>query len=76
MRSRIRDRREVIAKPIERSGQAFKTPGIWKPDYDKHAGARKVVGLNHDHVLQAVENPNAVTMVMDISDFANAKTFS
>jgi uncharacterized protein (DUF1330 family) len=48
----------------------------WKPAYDKHAGARKAAGLTHDHVLQAVDNPNAVTIVMDFSDFSNAKKFA
>lgn len=48
----------------------------WKPGYDAHAGARKAAGLNHDHVLQAVDNPNAVTIVMDFSDFATAKKFA
>jgi uncharacterized protein (DUF1330 family) len=47
----------------------------WKPAYDKHAGARKAAGLNHDHVLQAVDNPNAVTIVMDFSDVGAAKKF-
>lgn len=48
----------------------------WKPAYDHHKGARKAAGLTHDHVLQAVNDPNAVTIVMDFSDFGAAKTFA
>jgi len=48
----------------------------WKPAYDHHKGARKAAGLTHDHVLQAVDNPNAVTIVMDFSDFGAAKKFA
>jgi hypothetical protein len=48
----------------------------WKPGYDHHKSARTAAGLNHDHVLQAVDNPNAVTIVMDFSDFAAAKKFA
>jgi hypothetical protein len=48
----------------------------WKPAYDKHATVRKAAGLSHDHVLQAVDNPNAVTIVMDFSNFDNAKKFA
>jgi heme-degrading monooxygenase HmoA len=53
--------------------QDFKT---WKTGYDKHAPARKAAGLNHDHVLQAVDDPNMVTIVMDFADLAKAKAFA
>ena len=48
----------------------------WKPLYDKHAAMRKAAGLTKDHVLQAVDDPNMVTVVMDFSDFNRAKEFS
>jgi len=48
----------------------------WKPAYDKHKSVRTAAGLTHDHVLQAVDNPNAVTIVMDFSDFGAAKKFA
>ncbi len=48
----------------------------WKPAYDKHAAARKAAGLTKDHVLQSVDDPNAVTIVMDFSDLGKAKAFA
>jgi hypothetical protein len=48
----------------------------WKPIYDKHAGARKAAGLTKDHVLQAMDDPNSVTVVMDFSDVSKAKAFA
>ena len=48
----------------------------WKSGYDKHADKRKDAGLTHDHVLQAVGDPNAVTIVMDFADLARAKAFA
>ena len=48
----------------------------WKSGYDKHAGIRKAAGLNHDHVLQSVDDPNTVTVVMDFANLAKAKAFA
>jgi hypothetical protein len=48
----------------------------WKPAYDRHADKRKAAGLTHDHVLQAVDDRNAVTIVMDFADLARAKAFA
>ena len=48
----------------------------WKPVYDKHAAARKAAGLTKDHVLQSVDDRNAVTIVMDFSDASKAKAFA
>jgi hypothetical protein len=48
----------------------------WKPLYDKHAKVRKVAGLTKDHVLQDMSDSNAVTIVMDFSDFEKAKAFA
>jgi hypothetical protein len=48
----------------------------WKQGYDKHAGMRKAAGLSHDHVLQAMDDPNMVTVVLDFADFAKAKAFA
>jgi quinol monooxygenase YgiN len=50
--------------------------GAWKPLYDKHAGARKAAGLTKAHVLQSVDDPNTVTVVMDFSDVHKAKAFA
>jgi hypothetical protein len=50
--------------------------GAWKPLYDHHAATRKAAGLTKDHVLQAVDDPNMVTVVMDFQDFGRAKAFS
>jgi hypothetical protein len=48
----------------------------WKTVYDMHAGARKAAGLTRDHVLQSVEDPNSVTVVLDFSDLGKAKAFA
>jgi hypothetical protein len=48
----------------------------WKPAYDKHAAARKAAGLSKDHVLRSVDDPNAVTVVLDFSDVGKAKAFA
>jgi len=48
----------------------------WKPIYDKHAGARKVAGSTTDRVLQAMDDPNSVTVVMDFSDVSKARAFA
>jgi hypothetical protein len=48
----------------------------WKPVYDKHAAARKAAGLTKDHVLQSVDDPNPVTVIMDFSDASKAKAFA
>ena len=47
----------------------------WKPAYDRHADKRRAAGLRHDHVLQSVDDPNDVTIVMDFMDLARAKAF-
>lgn len=47
----------------------------WKPAYDRHASKRKAAGLTRDHVLQSVDDPNDVTIVMDFADLAKAKAF-
>lgn len=49
---------------------------VWKPAYDKHAPARSAAGLTKDHVLQSVDDPNMVTIVMDFSDVGKAKAFA
>jgi quinol monooxygenase YgiN len=48
----------------------------WKPLYDKHEGIRTAAGLTKAHVLQSVDDPNDVTVVMDFSDATKAKAFS
>ena len=48
----------------------------WKLVYDKHAADRKAAGLTKDHVLQSVDDPNAITIVMDFSNFTRAKAFA
>ncbi|HYW33659.1 MAG TPA: antibiotic biosynthesis monooxygenase, partial [Candidatus Bathyarchaeia archaeon] len=48
----------------------------WKLAFDKHAPARKAAGLSKAHVLRAVEDPNAVTVLLDFADAAKAKAFS
>jgi len=47
----------------------------WKLAFDKHAPARKAAGLSKAHVLRAVEDPNAVTVLLDFADAAKAKAF-
>src|SRR5437879_3719023 len=39
----------------------------WKRGYDNHADKRKAAGLSHDHVLQAMDDPNMVTVVLDFA---------
>jgi hypothetical protein len=48
----------------------------WKQAYDKHAVMRKAIGLTRDHVLQSVDDRNAVTVVLDFADLARAKAFA
>ena len=48
----------------------------WKQAYDKHADARKAAGLTRDHVLQSVDDRNAVTVVLDFADLSKAKAFA
>jgi len=48
----------------------------WKRVYDSHADRRKAAGLSHDHVLQATDDPNMVTVVLDFADFGRAKAFA
>ena len=48
----------------------------WMTIYDKHAEARKAAGLSRDHVLQAMDDPNAVTVVLDFANFDKAKAFA
>ncbi len=48
----------------------------WKRGYDNHADKRKAAGLSHDHVLQAMDDPNMVTVVLDFADFARAEAFA
>jgi quinol monooxygenase YgiN len=48
----------------------------WKEGYDKHAEMRKAAGLTRDHVLQSVDDRNAVTVVLDFADLAKAKAFA
>ena len=47
----------------------------WKVGFDKHAAVRKAAGLARAHVLQAVDDPNAVTVMLDFSDAEKAKAF-
>jgi hypothetical protein len=48
----------------------------WKKVYDGHAPARKAAGLSRDHVLQAVDDPEMVTVVLDFADLGKAKAFA
>ncbi len=48
----------------------------WKQGYDKHAPTRKAAGLTKDHVLQSVDDRNAVTVVLDFADVGKAKAFA
>jgi hypothetical protein len=48
----------------------------WKVAYDKHEAARKAAGLTRDHVLQSVDDPAMVTVVLDFSDVHKAKAFA
>jgi hypothetical protein len=48
----------------------------WKSGYDKHAAVRKAAGLTRDHVLQSVDDPTMVTVVLDFGDLAKAKAFA
>ncbi len=47
----------------------------WKLAFDEHAAVRKTAGLSKAHVLQAVDDPNAVTVLLDFTDAAKAKAF-
>ena len=45
----------------------------WKLSFDGHAPVRKAAGLSKAHVLQAVDDPNAVTVLLDFTDAGKAK---
>lgn len=47
----------------------------WKQSFDGHAPVRKAAGLTRAHVLQAVDDPNAVTVLLDFTDADKAKAF-
>ena len=47
----------------------------WKLSFDGHAPVRKAAGLSKAHVLQAVDDPNAVTVLLDFTDASKAKAF-
>ena len=48
----------------------------WKEGFDQHAAVRKAAGLTKAHVLQAVDDPNAVTVLLDFADAAKVKAFA
>ena len=48
----------------------------WKAEFDRHEGARKAAGILGHHINRGLENPNALTVYLAVSDLAAAKAFA
>jgi hypothetical protein len=47
----------------------------WKPSYDAHSPARKEAGLQEEHLLRNMDNPNEVFLLFEVKDVEKAKEF-
>ena len=48
----------------------------WKTGYDNHGASRKAHGATHDQVLQSVEDPNNLLVLIEFGSTAEAKAFA
>ncbi len=48
----------------------------WKPAYDAHAGERQGAGLEEEHLLRGIDNPNEVILLFAAADLKKAKEFA
>jgi hypothetical protein len=47
----------------------------WKSSYDAHSPARKEAGLQEEHLLRNMDNPNEVILLFEVKDLKRAKEF-
>jgi hypothetical protein len=48
----------------------------WKLAYDAHAPARQSAGLNEEHLLRNIDNPNEVVLLFAAEDLKKAQAFA
>ena len=48
----------------------------WKAGYDSHGTSRKEHGAIRDQVLQSVDNPNELLVLIEFGSLADAKSFA
>jgi hypothetical protein len=48
----------------------------WKAGYDNNGASRKEHGAIHDQVLQSVDNPNELLVLIEFGSLAEAKSFA
>ena len=48
----------------------------WKTGFDNHSASRKEHGATHDQVLQSVEDPNNLLVLIDFESVADAQAFA
>ena len=48
----------------------------FKPGYDAHESIRTAAGLTEKHVLQDADDPNMVTVILEVEDLKRAKEFA
>jgi hypothetical protein len=48
----------------------------WKTGYDNHSASRKEHGAIHDQVLQSVDDPNNLLVLIEFGSMADAKAFA
>jgi hypothetical protein len=48
----------------------------WKTGYDSHGASRKEHGVIRDQVLQSVEDPNNLLVLIEFGSTADAKAFA
>lgn len=48
----------------------------WKAGYDKHGASRKEHGAIRDQVLQSVDDPNDLLVLVEFGSLADAKAFA
>jgi hypothetical protein len=47
----------------------------WKAVYDGRAGARKAAGLDEEHLLRSIADPNEVVLLFTAEDLTRARAF-
>jgi uncharacterized protein (DUF1330 family) len=48
----------------------------WKAVYDGNGASRKEHGATHDQVLQSVDNPNELLVLIEFGSLAEAQSFT
>ena len=47
----------------------------WKAAYDSHAGERRLAGLDEEHLLRSIADPNEVVILFAAHDLTRARAF-